>query len=136
MTDAISFNVDENIVKQAVQSQMTAAIAAELSKISPTIIDGIVAGVLNQKVQSDGKPSGSTYGNYPTMLRWLVDEAIKKAAQEAIAEWVETERPAIVSVLKNSIRKESGSMAEAFTNGLAESMKTKWSISINLVDPK
>lgn len=134
--DAISLKVDENIVKQAVQSQMTAAIAAELSKISPAIIDGLVSGVLNQKVESNGKVTTSTYGAYPTMLRWLVDEAIKEACRQAIAEWVNNERPKIVDALKQNIKKESGKLADVFTEGLLTSLSSKWSVSVSLSDPK
>lgn len=131
--ESITMKVDENIIKQAVQSQMTAAIAAELSKISPNIIDGIVSGVLKQTVGDDGK--NSLYSKQ-TLLQWLVNDAIKEAAREAIKEWTESEKPNIVKALKKDIQLKSGNLAEIFTDGLLESLKTSWRISVSLSDPK
>jgi hypothetical protein len=133
MNGSVSMQVDEKIVKEVVQQQITAAIGIELMKVNTTIIDGIVNGVLNQSVDSDGKVS--TYSSATTFLVWLVRKSIRESATEAVRQYVDGQKDTMVKSIIKALKANPDSMAKALVNSFSESLKS-WRFIIKLEGEK
>lgn len=128
----MTLNVSPDLVKPVIEEKIQAAIVSELCKGDQNaIIGAAVASVLNQKVDSDGKPT--TYSYHTTSyIQWLANKAIRESAQKAIAEWIEKKRPEFEKHFQKELSKNAPAMTKAFVDGLMGSIKNSWSFKVDV----
>ena len=129
MNGSVNMQVDEKLVQEVVQQQITAAISAELMKVDKTIIDGIVNGVLKQAVDSGGKPTN--YSSNTNFLVWLVRKSIREAASAAVQEYVAEQKEVLKKSVIKAMKANPDVMAQALVNGFEESLKG-WHFTVKL----
>ena len=129
MSGSVNMQVDEKLVQEVVQQQITAAISAELMKVDKSIIDGIVNGVLKQAVDSDGKVTA--YSSNTTFLVWLVRKSIRDAASVAVQEYVAEQKEILKKSIVKTLKANPDVMAQALVNGFEDSLKG-WHFTVKL----
>ena len=57
---------------------------------------------------------------------------IQTAAREALAAWIEQNKPAIHKAIATTMQKESGKMALAFADGIVNAVKSNWNFKVDV----
>ena len=129
MTYTLNIQVSESLVKPIIEAKIHAAIAATL-KNAEGLIDGIVDRILTTKVNDEGRVSNYQSENRYTMIEQLARGAIKTAADAAVREWVDAQRPQLLESLKKALAKRHGGIADAMAAGLEEALKNSWTFNV------
>jgi hypothetical protein len=107
-------------VQRIIRTTIQAQIAAVLSRDHGSMIEGIVAQALGQRVDYNGRPS--TYERDPTILESIVRTEITAATKAGVSQWLEEHRPALLKaidvVLKRDTRKIAGQVVESMVGAL------------------
>ena len=132
-SNMVSLEIDEDMVKSALNSQIAAAIVQQLGD-QDELITGAVKVALSKKVDSDGKVNEYSSYNRNDLLEVLATKSIHAAAKEALDEWIEENR----SKIKEAVLKELDTpsrqrkIAVAYVNAIDESIKCNWRMDCNI----
>ena len=130
----MTLNVDENLVRPIVEAEIQAAIVRQLES-SQNLIPKLVQAALNQKVNYDGKRSGSDYENKYPYIEVLCNKAIQQAAEEGMKKYIEDSVLLIQVEVEKQIRAQTKNIAKTFVEGLASSIKSSWSFKVDVKLP-
>lgn len=114
----------EKIIHTAIQAQVTAAMTANSDALIGTFVDRI----LNEKVDSEGKPS--TYRSDTPFIEWLSRRTIQQACRQAIEEWLAENKPMVVAEVKRALTKNKAKLATEAADTLIHSGKYGLNVSI------
>ncbi len=129
----VSMKVDDDVVKAVIEKQIQAGIVMQLGN-QEDLIAKAVTKALSVKSRSDG-----TFGRYESdnkfdFLEVLTTNAIRKAATEAMHEWVKVNsekiKAAVLKELKKPTRQKS--LAVAFANCVEDSLKCRWNMKCDV----
>lgn len=116
----------ERMLKQTIQAQVTAAMAANGDALIATFVERILA----EKVDSEGRP-GSYSSNVP-YIEWMSRKTIQAACKEAIAEWLEEHKPAVKAAVKKALTRDKDKLATEAAQTLLSSGAYGLSVSVGL----
>ena len=117
----------ERMIKQTIQAQVTAAMAANGDALIATFVDRI----LKSNVDRDGKPSTSSWDKKP-FLEWLSETTIQAACREAVKEWLEEQKPAVKAAVKRALTRDKDKLASEAAQTLLSSGGSSLSVTIGL----
>ena len=129
MGDIANITLSKDLIEPIVRAQLQASIVSALGR-SDLLVAQVVQTVMNQKVDSEGKPSSYSHGE--PLITWMANKAIKEAALEAIKEWFADNKDEMKKQLRASITKNAKGMAEAFVLSLCKSAESKYSATIEV----
>jgi len=122
MSDLANIVLSKDLIEPIVRAQLQASIVSALGR-ADQLVGQVVQTVMNQKVDSDGKPS--QYGSATPLISWMADKAIKEAALEAIKEWFADHRDEIKAQIVDAMKKNQKGMAEAYVLSLANAISAQ-----------
>jgi len=129
MTTALAnIQVNEAIVKTAIEETLSAAILTQLGQ-KEQLLESLVASMLNQSVDSDGK---RTSYNGQTFIKYVADRAIRAAAEQAVQAWAKENQEKIQAALRKQLDKNSDHLAKMFLDGVVGSLANKWQFTIDV----
>jgi len=83
----LNLNIDQDLIKESVEEIVRAGIVQALGNPS-TIVKECVDNVINQKVNSEGKP-GHGYSYETPYLQWLANKTVKDTVRDCITKYIE-----------------------------------------------
>lgn len=120
----------ENVIKQTVNASIAEGLFGK-----EELAQQLIGHVLNTEVDANGKVSPYRHNNDRTLLKYLVDNAVKAAAQEALAEAADSIKDQVKRCLKKKLAQEStqDAMCDAMLQSLFCSLDNtyKTNISVN-----
>ena len=129
MGDIANITLSKDLIEPIVRAQLQASITSALGR-SDLLVAQVVQTMLNQKVDSSGKPS--SYNSDTPLITWMANEAIRGAAQEAIKEWFADNKEMMKSHLRTAITKNAKGMAEAFVLSFSEAANCRYTSSVQV----
>lgn len=116
MADAPTFQIPKDVIEPIIQANIAAAVAAALSG-REKIVEAAIHQVLNQKVDDKGAPT--TYSHYnTTFVQWLMNNAIREAAKDAVRAAISGQHEAIKTALAAELRKSASPIAKQIIAGV------------------
>ena len=131
--EMMSLQINEDMVKPVIEKQIEAAILANIGN-PEKLIEQVVARTLKVKVDESGKVNSSSYYNTHDYLEVITGNAIRKAAQEALQEWIKENIALVKEMVIREMNKPSRqkSMAQAFANACEESLQCNWRFNCDI----
>ncbi len=127
MTEAVSINIDRKTVEAVLQAQVQSAVAASISG-NPEFMLGIVSAMVNQKVDSEGRPSN--YGE--PLVAHVGRKVIQEAVKAAVAEWVVEQKPAIVKALRKHMDSQRGNIIKRFLENAEKALDVNVGVHVSI----
>jgi len=120
----VALSIDPKAVTPIIEKKIQSAIIAALGD-GDEIIGKMVTLALNKKVDSRGEVNSSSYYNTYDFMELLAEKAIRKAAEEALRDWLKENAEKVKTVVLKEIRKPSrqNSIAKALADGLEGAIK-------------
>ena len=131
--EMVSLKVDEKMVSSVLEKQIQAAIVQQLGNQDDLIAQAVKV-ALSQKVDHDGKRSQYESSNRYDFLEILAGKSIRKAATDALNDWLEENngkiRDAVLEELKTPSRQRS--IAVAYADAIEHSLTCTWDMRCNI----
>ena len=128
----LDMKIDENFIKKSVEDIVKAGIASALGDPSE-IIQAAIGKVLDQRVNSEGKPSTNSWDK-KRYLDCIVENAVAEVAREVVKNEIDSNRSKIKDALIKKLR--SGKWLDKYVESLltetSECMANKWRTSFEL----
>ena len=129
----VSLTVDEAMVSSVLEKQIQAAIVAQLGNQDDLIAQAVKV-ALSQKVDRNGKVDQYDSYNKYDFLEVLASKSIRKAATDALHDWLEENsgkvRDAVLEELNTPSRQRS--IAVAYADAIESSLTCKWDMRCNI----
>ena len=118
MAEDPTFKIPKDIIEPIIQAHVAAAVTEALSDRG-AVIQKAVGMILNQKVDSEGRPSNSSYAD-TTWIQWAMRAAVKKAVQAALEEQVAFHKEALKKAIAEELRlgKKHSPLAKSLISGM------------------
>jgi hypothetical protein len=133
MAEMMSLQLDQNMVKGVLEKQMQAAILANIGD-ADKLISKVVETALHEKVNNDGNKSNYSSDNKYDYLEILTGKAIRKASEEALREWLDTNKLLVKAAVYKELCKPERheTLAKAFADAVEESLECKWNFKCDI----
>ena len=133
MEKMMSLEINEDMVKPIIENQILAAIMANIGN-PEELIKKTVSIALKQKVDKNGKVSTYSSENRYDYLSILTEEAIRKAAKEALDEWLKSNTQLIKAMVIQEMNKpeRQNSLVAAFADAVEKSFHCFWKFSCDV----
>lgn len=131
--ETATLQLPKDLIEAAIQQNVAAAMTKAMGGYQ-SLMSEAVNRVLNQKVDSDGKPS--SYSSNIPFIQWAVGDALRSAVKAALAEEVvkyEAEvRRQIVEQLSKKNSPIVKQLVENMTKGLIEAATSKYQLTVKV----
>lgn len=122
------------LIKPAIDVHVKAAIAQALGK-SDEIITKMVNSLMQQQVDSEGKPSSSSYGERQTWLDWAVGNAVRTVVNETLIKSIAEQEAKIREAIEAEMRKSKSPLIQtlisSMASGIAKTLESGYRIEVN-----
>jgi len=129
--ESVKLEVGNDVLKPIIDAKISAALVESL-KGSDGLIDALVTGILQQKVDSKGNANCRSYDEVGTLIDYITRTAIKDAAREALSEWIQDNKPKLKQAIIKRLKASPSQLANALVDGLGKSVKSDWSWKFNV----
>lgn len=116
----------ETLLKAAIQTKVI-----EAFNTTPEMVEKMVRAAFEKKVGEQGMPSTGRYGEKEMpFIDWLVGEEIRKAASEAVRDYMTQHREAVKAKVVDAMQK--GDYGGAIGEQFAKVMEQEWNWSFHI----
>ena len=122
--------IDENlsaIISEAVQAKVDAAVMEALSG------DDVMGRYITAALQEEVK--GGYSRDKQTFLQKAIKDALQKATEVAVNNFIEGETKALESLVEKELKKQSKSIAAGMVDSLAEQAKSQYRMNVSVTFP-
>lgn len=123
--------ISNDLVEPIIRDKISAAIVAELGDPA-ALIETMVSRTLAQKVDHKGNVSKYRSDNTFSLIEALAKNALREVTAQAIAEFVEEQKPKIKEEMAKQLKRQSNKLAKIFVDGLVESTQSSWKMVCNV----
>lgn len=127
----LQFPIPNSVLEPYIKQAVSTAIVGALGD-GTKLIEMAVSNALQQKVNSMGKVSNSSYDNNFIFAEVVAKNKIQEIAREVIHEMAEGMRPKIQDCITRQLQKKHKQIADVLVDGLIESLTSRWSVSLKL----
>lgn len=131
MSDSLAFPIPNSVLEPYIKQAVATAITASLGD-GAKLIELAVQQAMAAKVDSSGHTSRSDYDNRFPLVEIVAKNKIQEVARETINEMAEQMRPQIRAQIEKQLRNQHGKLATALVDGLIGSLKSSWSVRIDI----
>lgn len=128
-----TMNLPMDLIAPAIEAHLNAAVVEAL-KGSDALIVKLVQEILQVKVNSEGKVSGSTHYDKTPWITWAVHDIVRAQVKESIsihlASYKEKIAKAIDAEMKRSNSRLVRSFVECSTEGLAKALSDNYRMKV------
>lgn len=132
MADNATIQIPKDLLDPAIQAHVSKALIEAL-ELKTDLLGSLAEKILNQKVDSDGKPS--TYSSSTTWIRWMIDTMTKDAIKEAIQAQGEEFKANVRAAVEKELKKPGSKLVKEISEGAAMAVMNAankgWSIKVN-----
>ena len=126
-----TFKIPNDVIEPIVKEQVVAGVLAALGDPSK-LITKVVERAIAQKVNREGKIDRCDFYNKYSMVEVLAEKAIHQVTMEAIAAWVEKNKPAIQAQVEKALSRKTSPFARALIDGLSQAVQQSWKFTCNI----
>lgn len=126
----VNLSISKEVVEPIVRAKIESAVVEALGANPMQLIEGIVRTALNQRVDSDGKPTN--YSANPTYVNWLATKMLRDATVAAVGRWVDANQPSLEKALVAQLNKNTSMIAASLAAGFSAGVKDKYGWKINV----
>ncbi len=119
MPETSTISIPKDVLEPIIQAHVTAAIATALGDRS-RLVEQCVAHALTKKVDEKGVVNQQDYYNKTEFLRWLVDDAIRTAATNAVREHIAGDIEAVKLAVAKEMKNQKSAMTKELLAGIAK----------------
>jgi len=112
-----SLTIPRDIIEPIIQSHVAAAITEALG-LKKQLLSEIATRIINECVDSNGKPSSYSYDKGRRWIDWATQDAFRKAMQSAIEEQVELHKETLKKALVAELKKVNSPLVKAMVEGM------------------
>ena len=129
MGEVTSIQVPEKVITEIVKAEITAQVIKAMNG-SDALIQKIVVGALNLKVDEKGQPSN--YSSAKPFIEAVLENSIREAAKKAITDYVTASEPAIKKAIELEMKKSTKSLVSAFVGAIVDSAKSSYRLQVDI----
>lgn len=126
-----TFQIPKDVIEPIIQAQVSSAVLAALGD-SKGIVEKAVAAILNAKVDNDGKASSWHSASDIAWVQWMMREAVKKAAKQAVEEFFAQNKEIVKSQIASELRKKNSPLAKQLINAMVGAMTNESTLKYRL----
>lgn len=112
-----NFTIPKEIIDPIIQAHVDKAVLEALDGPQNLVSKAILM-VLNQKVDSTGKPSSYSSDRDRPWIDWVIGECIRSAAQQAIVSHIETHQEEMKKILVKELGAKNSKLAKQLAEGM------------------
>jgi phage baseplate assembly protein W len=131
--ETATLQLPKDLIEAAIQQNVAAAMAKAMGGYSSLMAEAVNR-VLNQKVDDDGKPSN--YSSNIPFIQWAVNDALRKAVQDALAQEVVKYEAEVRRQIVEQLGKKNSpivkQLVENMTSGLIEAATNKYRLTVTV----
>ncbi|HUV85187.1 MAG TPA: hypothetical protein VMV86_05710 [Methanosarcinales archaeon] len=133
MSEMMSLQLDQNMVKVVLEKQIQSAILANMGD-ADKLIEKVVGTALHEKVNRDGVKSNYSSENVHDFLEVLTGKAIREAAKDALKDWLETNKVLVKEAVYKELSKpeRQETLARAFADEVENAMGCSWNFKCDI----
>lgn len=124
----MKFEVDEKMVEPIVRDQIAAAVVSQLGN-TDELIKRAVSLALKAKVDGNGHISKYNSDNRYDFVEAIASKAIREAAEAAIMNIVEEQKPNIQKAVEDQLKRAPKKTAAAIVNAFCESAGNSYKLT-------
>ncbi len=127
--DQIEFKISEALIKPIIEAKINTAIVEAMGGHERMIAE-MVAGFLNQRVDSDGTDNG--YSSNKPRVTWLLQNMLTESMQKALTNYLATKGDLMEREFEKFLNSKKGSsqVISAMQEGLCKALTDKWRTTI------
>ena len=122
MAENATLALPKDLIEPIIQAHIQTALAEAFDK--EAIISKIAWQILNQKVNSDGKPADREYSVAGTFLEVSVNKMLREAFTQMLSEEMEKHKETLKTYLTKEMGKSNSKLVKAIAEGLVEGLVT------------
>jgi hypothetical protein len=119
MADNPTFQIPKDVIEPIIQAHVAAAVTAALAG-QDQLMNKAVVMVLNQKVDSEGKPSNNGYGWEVPYIQWAMRDVLRKATHAAITAEVAKHEDVLRKNIADQLKSSKSPLVKALVQGLVD----------------
>lgn len=131
--ETATLQLPKDLIEAAIQTNVAKAMSEAMGGY-PALMSQAVERVLNQKVDSDGKPS--SYSSSITFIQWAVNNSLRKAVQDALAQEVTKYEGEVRRQIADQLARKNSpivkQLVENMTKGLIEAATNKYRLTVTV----
>lgn len=127
---AVSLQIDQRTIHDLVSGQLRAAVAMVFTEHSSKIINEMVRGVLDRKVDGKGEEPRYSQSTDKPLIHYLMGKAIQEAVDAEIREHVRLNAAAIRKQIAEQLKRKPGTIADALAASMVDALGSQWSFKI------
>ena len=139
MSNTTTLQIPKDVIEPIIQARVSAALL-EVFGNQGALLDRIVQSVLQQKVDSEGRPSNSSYGSQETTLQYLAHKAIRDATLEALREVLEQHKQKVKDALVAELKRPKSNLLDKLASSMIDSMcetaKSAYRVTVTYAEKK
>lgn len=133
MSDTATLKLPKDLVEASIEKALREAVAVQLVD-KDLLIQKIAREILNEKVDSSGKPS--RYSSAEPFLEWACSEKIREALMEVFQEELEKRKGLLKEALRAELQKKNSPIVKSLINataeGLIDATKNRWKFNLQI----
>lgn len=121
MAENPTLQIPKDVIEPIIAAHIAAAVASALSG-RDVIVQKAVESVLSMKVDSSGQLDKYGYSHSITYVQWLMQDAIKKAAKDALVDEMAKHQDFVRKHIAEQLRKSNSPLTKQFVEGMMNAM--------------
>lgn len=135
MNETPTFQIPKDVIEPIIKAHVCTAITTALGG-QAKLIEDVVARILAQKVDSEGKPSTYAHSSDVEFIQWACRNAVRVAVtstlQEEMGKYKETLRKHIAAALQKKDSPFIKQLAEGMVSGVSNPDAFKWRLKVEV----
>lgn len=118
-----SLTIPRDLIDPIIQSHVAAAITEALG-LQKNLLQQIAHKIINECVDTQGKPSTYSYDKQRRWIDWATQDAFRRAFQAAIEEQVELHKKTLEKALAAELKKVNSPLVKSMVEGMVKGALT------------
>lgn len=128
----VDLKIDQKYIAECVKEVVNASMIEALGAKND-IVENVIRELLNTKVDSNGKPSNSSWGT-EKLIDFELRKAICEVVKETIKSSIEEKRELLTEMIKKELNKKANmqKFVDSFINNTTKTLERSWQTKINI----
>jgi hypothetical protein len=129
-----TLQLDPKMVESILTQQVAAAVVQQLGG-SGDIVAKAVTAILLQQVDSNGRPTSTSYDAKGTLLNHTMATMVRSMLVDILKSTLESRRDEIEKLMVAAIKQQAKTMSGKFVTALAEGASRDWKFNVSIDPP-
>lgn len=128
----VDLKIDQDYISKCVKEVVNASMIEALGAKND-IVENVIRELLNTKVDSDGKPTTSSW-HTEKLIDFELRKQISEVVKETIKSSIEEKRELLTEMIKKELNKKANmqKFVDSFINNTTKTLESSWNTKINI----